>query len=350
MSLAPANPRCPRCQAPLATGAPTRPTGSTLEQGTGDAQASMYFGSPLLGVRRPPSLGGSPRWTKAPVESNHGASLEDHAGRRPVVLAEQAVPAAVADGDLDYHIAQRARFFGHRAGAATGLLVTEEPGSLWAGTVLSRRAFGKQAAQALLGGTLFLALLGCGGEPGVRPSAQEMYTLAEAVNARAVLQTLGRSITIGGDGPYTIQLWPHAGAANYQLTQLLHCGQGATRWQGTPDLNSFAGMLSNAQGTTLPMLLDLTLPRATQANHTLAARLVEQSDTKPATTARSVAGRVVQVSEVQLLVPPAAPSYAPYVSASPALTQERKPALPYHDHDYVFWLCIPDQREGDSHA
>ncbi len=342
MSLAPFNQRGPRCQAPFAPGAPTCPTWSTLEHGTGDAQASSCVGSRSLGARRPTFLSGRPRWTKVQVAGNPGASLESPAGRRPFLLEEQAVQAAVEDGDLDYHIAQRARLFGHQAGEAPGLLVTEEPGSLWAGTVLSRRVVGKQAAQLLLGGTVFLALLGCGGEPGVRPSAQTTSTLAEAVNARAVLQTLGCAITIRGDGPYTIQLWPHAGAANYQLTQLLRCGQGATRWQGTPDLNSFAGTLSNAQGNTLPMLLDLTFPRATKANHTLAEHLVEQPDTKPATTARSVVGRMVQVSEVQLLVPPGVPSYAPYVSAGPALPQERKPALPYHDHDYVFWLCLPD--------
>jgi hypothetical protein len=98
------------------------------------------------------------------------------------------------------------------------------------------------------------------------------------------------------------------------------------------------------------MLLDLTFPRATRANHALAEQLVEQPDIKPATTARSVVGRMVQVSEVQLLVPPAAPSYAPYVDTGPAMPQERKPSLPYHDHDYVFWLCIPDQREDGSHV
>jgi hypothetical protein len=235
--------------------------------------------------------------------------------------------AGADDGDPGYHIEQRATVFGHRAGEALGLLVTEEPGSLWAGTVLSRRAVGKQAAQLLLGGTVFLALLGFGGEPGARPSAKTTYTLAEAITARAELQTLGCSITIGGDGPYTIQLWPHAGAANYQLTQILQYGQGAARWTGRLDQNSLAGMLSNAQGNTLPILLDLSVGRVTKATHALAEQLIEQPQTAPATTARSVAGRMVRVSMVYMDGPPEVSGNVGHKLDSPALTQERKPVL-----------------------
>jgi hypothetical protein len=57
---------------------------------------------------------------------------------------------------------------------------------------------------------------------------------------------------------------------------------------------------------------------------------------------------MVQVSNVQLRTLPI--NEVPPEFAIQERTQERKPALPYQENDYVFWLRIPDLGNASSHT
>jgi hypothetical protein len=247
------------------------------------------------------------------------------------------------DGDLDFYILQRARGFGYREGEAIGLLLTEVPDSFWGGTLLSRDAARRKGWRVFLALVVLCAMLSATSASGVHAPAQPTYTLTEALTARSMLQILGQSITIEGDGPYTIQLWPHAGEAQYQLTQTIRFGQGASFFQGTPDVDSFAGMLSNAQGAHLPMLLDRSWRGATPATAALAAQLIEHPQTLATTATTTVSGIIVQVSQVSLHTPSAMTTDEPFGQARHPHILELTPVLPYHDQDYVFWLRLPDR-------
>ena len=310
---------------------------------------AMFFHNPhipFLVARWSCAIGERQHWTHALDEGHPGASLQARTGRSTLKDVEQPAQEDREDGDLDFYILQRATWFGYREGEATGLLVTEAPASFWAGTLLSRGAARRAGWRILLAVVVLCAVFSCRSASGSNVPAQATYTMVQALTARTVLQTLGQSITIGGDGPYTIQLWPHAGEVHYQLTQTIRFGRGTSFFQGTPDGDSFAGMLSNAQGEHLPMLLDLAWRGATQATAALATQLVEHPQTPVATTATTVTGIIVQVSQVSLHTPPAVTTEEPSAQARHPHTLELTPVLPYHDQDYVFWLRLPDRSVG----
>jgi hypothetical protein len=283
----------------------------------------------MLCAIQPGACGRRPKRTQSFIASHHGSSLQGSSGRQPMPSAEQVAQENMGDGNLEYHISQRAHILRHLEEETTGLLVTEAPGSLWVGTGWPRKVAEHKAGHVLLAIVMFLAVLSNGGSSGASTPGPTPYTLAEARTAQAWLSALGRSILIEGDGPYTIRLWPHADDASQPLTQPSACAQGGEVFPSQPELSAFVGSLSNARGTQRSMILDLFVTSATEAKATLAAELIAHPQTTLVLTVGSLEGCMIQVPEGALQAPPYVPS-----DELPSASQENV---------YVFLVRITDR-------